>query len=333
MATLLNPAVILPSGSRDALEQWDSQFIAARLTQAPDNWVMRLGRDGTVNSLETKYPLTFLGVKFVDAISNDPNWEEIGERFFTFTVSEKKAGVNIELLLLLTNAFVAQEWAQAPAAVVEAEEQLKVETVAADLEANTELCGWDDLALFHDSHLVNPKKPALGTWDNLQSTPKDVISIANIEAEITLMRDVRDINNRKMKAGNAYTIGVPTAKAQGLRHLLKQQFIPSAAGTATQNNPLYQAPGNDITITVQEKPELTDVNDWYIYDDMRVKRNPPWIVAKLALSAPGFDALTFIRHDENSELYRKLKKIGVDYRLYVGRKFVYPHGVRKIVGA
>ena len=325
---LLNPAVTLPSGSRDALEQWDERYIGASQLVTPETWVSQLGDETEVASLETKYPMTMLAIKYIEAISDDPNFDSSGEKFVDLVVAQYKAGISETLLNLITNVFKARDWFASAERFAQAEAIFKLKLISADLEANTETCGWDDLALFHDSHLANPKGDTSITFDNLQSTPKDCADLANIEAELTLMAQVKDVNgDRGFVSGNV--LGVPPEKFRKMTNLLKQDFVPTAAGTATMRNPY-----NDASLTVVQMSQLTDANDWFIFDtNLIAKGVPPWIVAKLNIPAPGFDALSLRRHDETSEMFRTTGKIGVDSRIFYGRKFLFPHAVRKVLGA
>ena len=324
---ILNPATTLPSSSRDALEQWDERYIASQQLAVPQTWVNELGDEMPTGSLETKYPMAMLALKYVESRETEPNFEQIGEKSCDLVVAEYKAGVAIELMKVLTNTFSASKWASSPAQFLQAEAIFKLKLIAAALEANTETCGWDDLALFHDSHLANPKDASKGTFDNLQASAKDCADLANIEAEFTLMKEVPDINGDVLNI-QPDAIGVPRQKFQKLKNLLKQDFVPSAAGTATMRNPY-----NDNSILVIEMKQLTDVNDWYIFDTQLLKSIPPWILAKLLLPVPGFDALSLRRHDEQSEMFRNTGKIGVDSRIFYGSKFLFPHAIRKVAGA
>lgn len=325
---LLNPAVTLPSSSRDALEQWDERYIGASQLVVPETWVSQLGDETSVASLETKYPMTMLAIKYIEAISADPNFESAGEKHVDLTVAEYKAGIAYRLLDLITNVYSAREWLSSAERFAQAESMFKLKLISADLEANTELCGWDDLALFHAAHLANPKGDASVTFSNLQSTPKDCADLANIEAELTLMAQVKDVNgDRGFVSGDV--IGVPPEKFRKMTNLLKQDFVATSAGTATMRNPY-----NDGSLTVIQMSQTTDANDWFIFDTKLIAKGvPPWIVAKLSIPAPGFDALSLRRHDETSEMFRRTGKIGVDSRVFYGRKFLFPHGVRKILGA
>jgi hypothetical protein len=329
---LLNPATTLPTSSRDAQEIYDERMNAAQLLAVPQTWVSEQGEDYGTPALETKYPMSILGLKFTEA-KGESNFRTIGEKECTLTVAEYKEGVEVELLKLMTNSFVAKRWADTPALMVQAEQIFKLKMIATALVANTETCGWDDLALFHDSHLCNPKDPNSSTFDNLQATTKVVEDMADLEEEITLMAEVLDINGDPLGVMPTH-IGVPRQKFQKLKNVLKQDFIPSTftpgAGTATMRNPY-----NDGSLTVVRMDQLTDENDFYLFDmNLIPKGVAPWIVAKLALQAAGFDQLG-VRHwnMENSDSCRAKSSIAVSHHVHYGFKFLYPHAIRKVLGA
>ena len=247
-------------------------------------------------------------------------------------MAEYDEGVEIELVKLLTNTFSAKRWAEAPAAMVQAEMIFKLKLIASALVANTATCGWDDLALFHDAHLSNPKDAGSATFDNLQATTKDVSDIAKLEEEITLMAEVLDVNGDPLGVMPTH-IGVPRQKYQKIKNTLKQDFIPSTftpgAGTTTIRNPY-----NDGSLTVVRMDQLTDADDWYLFDMNLISKGVvPWTVAKLALQGPGFDALTLRWFDETSDTFKKTGRIGVSQHIYYGSKFLFPHAIRKIAGA
>lgn len=327
---LLNPAATLPTSSRDAQEQWDERYNAAQLIAQPQTWVSELGEEHTTPSLETKYPMSVLALKFTETKTNEGKFKTIGERECTLTTAEYDEGVEIELVKLCSNAFSAKRWNDSPAAFVAAEQQFKLKLIADALVANAAgACGWDDLALFHDSHLSNPKDPGSSTFDNLQASTKDVADITKLEEEITLMADVLDINGDRLGVMPTH-IGVPTRKFQKLKNVLKQDFIPSAAGTATMRNPY-----NDAGLTVVRMDQLTDNDDWYLFDmNLIMKGVAPWVLAKLALPGPGFNELG-IRHWDmsNSDQCRKKGTVAVSQHIFYGYKFLYPHAIRKVAGA
>lgn len=325
----LNPAVTLPASSRDAQEIFDERYNGLRLLTQPQTWVADLGEVHSTPALETKYPMSFLALKYLEAKNAETRFRRIGEKEVDLTVVEHKDAVEIELLKLLTNTFQAQRWMDAPSGFIQAEEIFKLKLIADALVANTELCGWDDLALFHDSHLCNPKDASSATFDNLQASTKDVVSLTNIEAEITLMLEVKDMNGDPLGV-MPDTLAVPRQKWQGLKNLLKQDFVPNSAGTATMRNPY-----NDAGLTVVRMDQLTDANDWYLFDSQLIAKGVvPWTLAKLALPNPGFNELGLRHFDmSNSDRCREQGVIGVSSHIFYGFKFLHPHGIRKVAGA
>jgi hypothetical protein len=337
----LNPAATLPTGSRDALEIFDERYLDAIGVAQPPTWVDDLGEAHTTPALETKYPMAMLSLKYEETIDQRGRFKTIGEKMVDLNVAQFDEGVEVELLKLLTNSFVAGMWEQAPARLLQAEQMFRLKTIASALVANALTCGWDDLALFHDAHLANGKDDANGTFDNLQASAKDVASLTNIEAEMTLMAEgVLDTNGDLLGAcsGNV-ALGVTPKKYFALKNLLKQDFVPNSGGTATMRNPYH----GDQTLTVIRMDQVqinpgsssVDVNDWFIFDvDMIMRGVVPWVLAKLALPNPGFDDLSLQRFEPATSDYAKTKGVvAVNSRIFYGHKFMFPHAVRKIAGA
>lgn len=324
---ILNPATTLPTSSRDALEMFDERYNALRLVQAPSTWVDQLGEVHNTPALETKYPMSILSMKYAETRAQEGRFKTIGEKDVDLVVGEFDDGVEIELLKLLTNTFSAKRWLDAPQAMLDAEASFRAKLIADALVANSETCGWDGLTLFNDAHKSNPVRDNGLTFDNLQASAKDVADLTNLEAEITAGLEVLDTNGDPL--GVTFdTIAVPRQKWQKLKNLLKQDFVPSAAGTATMRNPY-----NDAGLTVVRIDQLTDNNDWYLFDSKLLKMAPPWTLAKLALPAPGFDELGLRRFDESSDYFKTTGKIAVSSHIYYGMKFLFPHAVRKVAGA
>lgn len=326
---LLNPAETLPAGSRDALEIFDERYLMAIGAVQPQTWASELGEVSTTPSLETKYPMTMLSLKYIEARDQRGKFKTIGERIVDLTVAEYSDGVEVELVKLLANAYVARQWADAPARLLQAEQQFVLRTLADMLVANSETCGWDGLTLFNDAHPCNPTEAGSATFDNLQATTKDVANLANIEAEITAMLEVLDENGDPLNIVPD-TIIVPRQKWQSLRNLLKQDFVPTPAGTATMRNPY-----NDSVLNVVRANQLSDNNDWYLADSAMISQGiVPWTAQKLQLPSPGFDELGLRRYEPaNSDRAREKGVVGVDSHIYWGFKFLFPHAMRKIAGA
>lgn len=326
---LLNPATTLPSSTRDARELWDERFNNAQPLAVPQTWVNELGDEQTSPVLETKFPMSFLALKFQEVRDMAGQFRTIAEKDCDLTVAEYNEGVEIEIKKLMSNAFSAARWAESAALFVQAEQQFKLKLIADALVANAAgACGWDDLALFHDSHLCNPKDSTSSTFDNLQSTTKDVADIAKLEEEITLMADVLDVNGDRLGVMPTH-IGVPTRKFQKLKNVLKQDFIPNAGGTATMRNPY-----NDEGLTVVRMDQLTDNDDWYLFDMNLISVAPPWIVTKVQAAGEGASEFGVRHWDMTNSDYCRAKSVqAVSQHILYGYKFLYPHAIRKVAGA
>src|SRR5688572_27819708 len=111
---ILNPADTLPAGSRDALEIFDERYISQIGVVPPQTWVSDLGEDSTTPALETKYPMSMLSLKYSETREQSGKFKTIGEKMVDLTVAEFDEGVEVELMKLITNSFVARMWEQAP---------------------------------------------------------------------------------------------------------------------------------------------------------------------------------------------------------------------------
>lgn len=325
----LDPQNLLPQSSQDALQIFDERYLALKALAPDPIWVEQYGEFAPTPALSTRYPMAVLALKFKETVDNGGRFKRIGEKDVELTVVEHDEGVEIELIKVCTNSFSAKRWADAPALLLHAEQMFRAKTIADMLVANSATCGWDGLALFHDSHLCNPLDSTSSTFDNLQASAKDVVSLTNIEAEITLMMEVLDENGDPLGI-EPDTLFVPRQKFQGLKNLLKQDFVPNSAGTATMRNPY-----NDAGLTVVKIDALTDVNDWYLADSKLIANGVvPWTQAKLAMAAPGFDELCLRRYEPSNSDYARTKGVvAVSQHIYYGQKFLYPHAIRKIAGA
>jgi hypothetical protein len=325
----LDPQNLLPQSSQDALQIFDERYLALKALAPDPTWVELYGEVSTTPALSTRYPMAVLALKFKETIDQGGRFKRIGEKDVELTVVEFDEGVEIEIMKVCSNAFSAKRWADAPGLLLHAENMFRAKTIADMLVANSATCGWDGLALFHDAHLSNPLDTSSATFDNLQATTKNVADLAVLEAEISLMMEVLDENGDPLGI-EPDTIFVPRQKFQALKNLLKQDFVPNSAGTATMRNPY-----NDAGLTVVKIDALTDVNDWYLADSKLISQGVvPWTQQKLAMSGPGFDDLCLRRYTpENSDYARTKGVIGVSQHIYYGQRFLYPHAIRKIAGA
>jgi hypothetical protein len=318
---------LLPKSSADARQIFDERYNAEQLITQPQTWVGELGEVHPTEVPHTRYPMSILSLKYVEANGGETYFQRIGEKDVELKVSEFEAGVEEKLVNLMTNAFSAKRWNDAPANMLQAEEMFKLKKIAKALEDN-EACGWDGLAIFHDAHKCNFNESDSLTFDNLQASAKDVANLTSLEEEITLMAEVLDQNGDPLGVMPTH-IGVPRQKFQKLKNLLKQDFTPNSAGTATMRNPY-----NDGSLTVVRMDQLTDPNDWYLFDANLIARNVhPWVLAKLQISNPEFNALGQRWYTtDNSDHARKNGTIGVSSHLFYGHRLLYPHAIRKIAG-
>jgi hypothetical protein len=317
----------LPASSQEAIQIFDERFLAAQLLQQPPLWAETLGEISDTPSTSVHYPMSVLSLKYEETVDSAGRFKTIGEKDVELLVVEHDDGIEISLMKLLTNTFSAKRWADAPARMMLAESVFRCRKVAALLESNL-ACGWDDLTLFNDAHFANGKNASKGPFDTLQSSTKDVLDLALLEAEVVAMMSVLDENGDKLGV-MPDVIGVPTAKYHPLVNKLKQDIIANAAGAVSVRNPY-----SDGVLSVVHLPELTDPNDFYLFDTKLIARDvKPWIGAKLNLAAPGFDALGLRRFDENSDHFKKSGMIAVSSHIWYGFKPLYPHAIRKVLGA
>lgn len=320
----------IPASSQEAIQIFVERYLALSLVQNPGTWCEELGVIETTPSTSVHYPMAMLALKYEETRDEGGRFRTIGERDVELKPVQHDDGVEIDVLKLVTNVFSARKWLQAPERMLQAEQVFRCRKVAQLLEANTDLCGWDGLALFADAHLANPGSSSVtATFDNLQASAKDVTNMTHLEEEIVLMMDgVLDENGDKLGVVPD-TIGVPTAKFQPLMNKMKQDLIANSAGTATIRNPYA-----DGTLKVVHMPQLTDANDWYLFDSKLCAMGAhPWAGAKLQLNGAQFDALGMRIYDESSDRFKNTGKIAISKRIWYGFKTLYPHGARKIVGA
>lgn len=323
----------LPKTSQEAIRVFDERYIAGT-AQAPIlTWANRLGDVTDVSSPLTTFPTSILSLKFQENKGQN-RFTSLREQGFDLKVVEFDEGVQADLIGLKTNSYVYRKWQDAPDRLRRAEARHVQRRVALDiLEANPK-CAWDKLSLFNDAHLVNPGDPGGDTFDNLQSTPKDVLSITNIETELGLMmQQVKDDNDENLIEEPDWAIVVPPAKYLPLVDLLKQDVIARAitnqAGTENVGGAGVTNPFKGL-IEVVNAPQLTDTNDWYIVDKNLIAAGMvPWIAAR-------WDAgpeLTLRVFDESSDFFKNSGRIAISNHIWYGFAAVFPHAIRKVVGA
>jgi hypothetical protein len=313
----------LPTTSQAAIREFDDRYIAAQGTYSPNKWFDMLGTFSPTNSPDTTFPINQIGLLF-QATKGENRFKNAIEKSIQIKSTEFDEGIKAKLMDLFTNSFAWARWQQGPSLLVTAEEWFRGKQVSTLIEAGETTLSYDGKYFFDDDHPINPGDSSVGTYDNLDVAGLDVISVANIQAQITQFRlNCKDENGNNLDFGRV-ALGVPTAKYEGLKNLLKKEQIASAAGTASETNPY-----GDGSIEVVHMPQLTDVNDWYVFAPELYSMIPPWLALKL--SVPG--SLATRVYDESSELFRDTGQIAYSAHIWYGFGLAFPQGIRKVTGA
>lgn len=329
---LLNTIETLPSTSAEAFRRFDERYLAGVSAVEPDTWVEELGDVFDVDSPDVTFPIGLLSTKYEET-KGESRAKTMEEKEVRLKAAEYDAGYEAKLLDLLTKVFAYRKWEQAPARFIKAEKRLLLSKIAALLEAGTSgLSPWDGVAFFHASaHEANPAEPGLATFGNYQSSGKDPAVLANIEEEVATMMTVPDEDGQVMGVYPTH-IGLPTAKFEKVKNTLGKEIVVigsldgSGGGTmGTEDNP-YKG-----VIQPVHMPQLTDANDWYLFDAniMKAQGVPPWAALRYFAGA----ALGMRTWDESSDFFKNSSKIKVSSHIWYGFSLMFPHAVRRVTGA
>lgn len=316
----------LPTTSAAALREFDDRYIAKLGAAKPTGWVDVFGEMIPTAAPMLTFPVSQLRTKYIRS-QGESRFKKLREKSFDIKAEEFDDGYQAKLLDLFQNVFAYRNWQQAPGRFVVAEEVLRHRMIAALLESGTTKDCVDGKKYFATNHPANMVDEAVtAIWSNYQATPKDVVSIANIQAEVTLMKsEVRDENGEKMGA-DPDTIIVPTEKGEGLRNLLAKEMIleGGANTTAATNNP-YKG-----RFKIVEAKELTDPDDWYLVDSKMISEGlSPWL--SLRQTVP--QSLALRTWDESSDFFKDTGEIKVSSHVWYGFGLAMPHAIRLIKGA
>lgn len=314
----------LPTTSEQAIRIFDERYLAGISAVEPPDWARQFGDIIDIDAPRVTFPVGLLSTKYNETREETGRFKTMSEESFDLKVVEYDAGYEAKLLDILKNVFAYRKWTTIPQRFLNAEKRHVNRQIATLLEAGTSTKSpWDNVNFFSASHLANPGDTSLGTWSNYQSVAADVTDINKLQAEVTAMESTLDENGEKMGIVPD-TILVPTAKAEALTFVLKQQLILSGTATAPYTNP-YQGRFNIIHV-----PELTDVNDWYLIDSKTIANHgiPPWVAAKFM--APADLGLRYF--DETSDFFKNTGRIKVGSHIWYGFGLVFPHAIRRVVG-
>lgn len=312
----------LPTTSEQAIRQFDEKYLAAITAAAPPAWCAPF--IDTVGAPRVTYPISLMSTRFTETKEASSRFKTMSEQAFDLTVVEYDAGYEAPLLDILTNTFAYRNWGRAPAALADGEVKHAAKNLVVLLEDLAQLSPWDGMSFFNAAHRSNPKEvlaATLGrqnTFSNYQATPADCTDLTKIQAEMTAMRDVRDTNGDKMGI-EPNEIWLPTAKFQITSDNLNKALINGG-----ETNPMY---GKLKPVHV---PDLTDVNDWYLVDTTQFAKG---VQPMIAANYRDVGSLGLRQWDESSDFFKDTGKLKMSAHIWYGFKLIFPHAIRRIVGA
>jgi len=312
----------LPTTSEEAIRQFDEKYLSAITAANPPGWCASFVFP--VGAPRTTFPMALMSTRYNETKEMSSRFKAMSEQAFDLNVVEYDAGYEAKLLDLLTHVFAYRNWSRAPGALADGEMKHVAKNLVTLLEDTAQTSPWDDLAFFSASHRSNPKEviPATqgraNTWSNLQATPADASDLTKIQAEMTAMRDVRDQNGDKMGI-EPNEIWLPTPKFQIVSDKLSQALINGG-----DSNPLI---GKLKPVHV---PDLTDINDWFLVDTTQFAKG---VEPMIAANYRDVGSLGLRQWDESSDFFKDTGKLKMSAHIWYGFKLVFPHAIRKVVGA
>lgn len=316
----------LPTTSGQALTEFSDRYLAAQLASIPDAWVDEYGDTAPINSPKVTLPLSAFSGKYQES-TGDNRFETAAEDSLDVKVVEYDMGYEAKWLDLQLQVFAYRAWAQAASYTKIAEQNHRADNVAALIEAGTSLDCFDGKKFFATDHPAHLHK-ANGSFSNYEAAAKDCNSIANIIAQRTQMRLVKDQNGKKLGV-NPDTIWVPTEKFEIVDALVRQTMISCDSGTGvpgkgtgTMSNPI-------AGLKVREIKNLSSAVNWFLVDSQLVKRMPPYACLRYS---PGL-ALELRQWDESSDFFLNTGKLKNSSHIWYGFGLVFPHAIRMVAGA
>lgn len=311
----------LPATSLAAIREFDERYLAAITFATPPTWCASFV--APVGSPLITFPISLLSSRYRETKESASRFKTMQAESFDLKVVEYDDGYEAPLLQLLTNTFEYRNWGRAPAMLADGEMKHVAKNLARLLEDTAQLSPWDGLAFFIATHRSNPKEviPATdgraNTWSNLQAVAA-APTLANIQLEMTAMRDVRDTNGDKLGV-EPNQIWLPTQKFQIVSDLLNQALIANG-----ETNPLKGK------LTPVHVPDLTDVNDWFLVDTTQFAKG---VEPCIAANYRDVGSLGLRNWDESSDFFKDTGKVKMSAHIWYGFKLVFPHAIRKVVGA
>lgn len=323
----------LPADDQAALREFNDRYLASIGAAPAPTWA-DFGDSDPTSSMQVTYPISNFAMKYAQT-EGESRFKTYLSKSLDLKVEEHDVGASAKLLDLLTQVFAYRQWQQGPARMQLAKARHRNKAIATLLEAGESTLwgtspGIDGVNFFSASHLSDLADASSTTWSNYQSSTKDVVSITNIQAEVTIMQGVLDENGDKLGV-DPDTILVPTAKYEPLRNLLAQNLM-LAGGTSTSVTSAATTNPYLGRFNVVHVPEFSDADDWYLLDSRMKSAHglSPWASLEYM---PGDAALSLRQWDQSSDFFKDTGRIKVSSHIWSAHGLVMPHAIRKIKGA
>lgn len=306
----------LPKTSEEAIREFNDRYLAVLSAAPAPSWADRFKMP--IGAPRATFPLALMSTKFHETKDKGGRVRSMQEESFDLKVVEFDAGYEAPFLQLTQNQFAYRNWTKGPQRLAIAEARHVCAQLATLIEAGTTTKSpFDNVNFFATTHKANPKSGST-TWSNYQSVAAAPEDLTKISAEMTAMRDVRDENGDKLGV-EPDEIWLPTEKFQLVSDKLNQALINNG-----ESNPIL---GKLKPVHV---PDLTDVNDWYLVDSKMIAMGfDPMLAAQYRPS----DTLGLRSWDESSDFFKDTGKIKISAHIWMGFGLVFPHAIRKVVGA
>ncbi len=328
----INPLYVsetLPADDLAAMREFDDRYLASIGAGLPSSWADAGDLFPTSAPMLT-FPISSIALKY-QKTTGESRFKTLIAKSFDLKTEEFDVGIEAPWLAVKTQQFAYRLWLDGPARMLLAEVRKRNHAIATLLEGGASAY-WGSTAnkidgtyFFSASHLADFNDPASTTWSNYQGSATP-FSIANLKAEVTIMRGVLDENGEKIDA-SPDTILLPTALYENAQFLLAQQLmLENGTGSAGTTNP-YSGKFNLIHV-----PELTNVADWYLVDSKLRSASglPPWLSARYTPPDP---ELTMREWDTSTDYFKDTGNIKKSSHIWQGHCLGFPHSIRKVVGA
>lgn len=318
----------LPADDIAAIREFDDRYLASIGAAPPPSW-SDLGDLFPTSSPMVTFPISSLALKYQQT-EGESRFKTLLSKSFTVKTEEFDCGVEAKLLDLTQELFAYRNWQMGPARMMIAEARHRNRSIVTLLEAGASTAWVDGLNFFSAAHLSDLNNPASATWSNYNSSGSTVVSVTNIQTEVTAMQGALDENGEKIGA-DPDTILVPTATYEPLKNLLAKEMIlettTSPGNLAAPTNNPYKGRFNVVHV-----PELSDANDWYLVDSkLRASSGlAPWISMRYTKPNP---SLQLRYYDESSDFFKDTGRIKVSSHIWYGFALGFPHAIRKITVA